>query len=381
MFATPSGCDSNASTIIVMRILYFAGMAPSRKMCSRCAMYERTNSGSRCWSAWIHGGKVAWAIESSSSELSRERALPERVAHEEGAERLEVLRGLRGLSHGLDEVRERMELAPDEADDEVVVVDVEPVAGEADVVGEVGVAVGATQDAVLADDRALLLGRQPCEGSGAAERIPDGPRPRRVQRRPPRPAQEPLVELCLEAGRVRPAEHRELGLVREARERLGGQELAPGGDEERRVLAHRQHADPARVVDVLIECGLDPARLERADERLLVEAAAERVELHVEPPVGGLLVGAALLDVDLRRVGRAHGLPSSRRYPPRVCISRCGSALRRAIWTSGERSRRARRCSAPRSARRPHPSAIRAASSSGRAPRRKGPRRSTPSWA
>src|SRR2546422_8584604 len=41
----------------------------------------------------------------------------------------------------------------------------------------------------------------------------------------------------------------------------------------------------------------------RTDERLRVEAAAEDLELHVEPPVGGLLVGATLLDVDPRRFG------------------------------------------------------------------------------
>ena len=40
-----------------------------------------------------------------------QRALPERVAHEEGAQRLEILRGLDGLAHGLDQVRERVQLA------------------------------------------------------------------------------------------------------------------------------------------------------------------------------------------------------------------------------------------------------------------------------
>ncbi len=41
---------------------------------------------------------------------ARERALPERVADEERAERLDVLRGLDGLAHGLDQVRERVEV-------------------------------------------------------------------------------------------------------------------------------------------------------------------------------------------------------------------------------------------------------------------------------
>src|SRR6266850_5159860 len=99
--------------------------------------------------------------------LARERALPERVPDEEGAERLQILRSLDGLSHGLDEMRERMEVAADEADDEVVVVDVEAVAGEANVVGQIGVAVVAAEHAVLADDRPLLLGCQPAERSGS----------------------------------------------------------------------------------------------------------------------------------------------------------------------------------------------------------------------
>src|SRR5712692_7568925 len=108
-----------------------------------------------------------------------ERALPERVTDEEGAERLDVLRGLDGLAHGLDQVRERMEVLAHDTDDEVVVVDVEPVAGEADVVGEVGVAVGVAEHAVLADYLALLLPREPRESARAAQRVPDGPGPGR----------------------------------------------------------------------------------------------------------------------------------------------------------------------------------------------------------
>src|SRR3989475_12666992 len=125
----------------------------------------------------------------TTSAPSAVGALPERVTDEERPERLDVLRGLGRLPHGLHEVRERMELAAHEADDEIVVVDVEPVAGQADVVGEVGVAVGAAQHAVLPDDRALLLRREPAEGTGAAERVPDAPWPRRVQGRAPRAAQ------------------------------------------------------------------------------------------------------------------------------------------------------------------------------------------------
>ena len=55
-------------------------------------------------------------------------------------------------------MRQRLELLADQADQEVIVVGVEAVTGEPDVMGEVGVTVGATDRAVLAQDGALLLG-------------------------------------------------------------------------------------------------------------------------------------------------------------------------------------------------------------------------------
>src|SRR5207237_3078621 len=92
--------------------------------------------------------------------LSWKRALPDRVADEEGPERLEILRRLRRRPHALHDVRERMKVLADETDHEVVVAHVEAVAREADVVHEIRLAVGAADDAVLADDRPLLLRRQ-----------------------------------------------------------------------------------------------------------------------------------------------------------------------------------------------------------------------------
>src|SRR5262249_59916091 len=97
-----------------------------------------------------------------ASGLARfsERALPERVADEERPERLDVLRRLHGLPHRLDEMREWMEVAADQPDHEIVVVDVQPLAGETNVVGEVGVAISAPEHAVLTDDGSLLLRRE-----------------------------------------------------------------------------------------------------------------------------------------------------------------------------------------------------------------------------
>src|SRR5262250_3410902 len=108
-------------------------------------------------------------------------------------------------------MRQRMQLAPHEPDDEIVVVDVEAVAGQAYVVGEIGLTVSASEDAVLPDDRPLLLWRQPGETADATQRIPDAPRPRRIQCGTPRPPEQPVVEVRLEARRIRAPEHRELG--------------------------------------------------------------------------------------------------------------------------------------------------------------------------
>src|SRR5215467_8536221 len=62
MLATPSAWAVMASTIIVIRILYLAGIAPSCRIRSRCARYDSANCASRCWSVWIHGGMVDCAI-------------------------------------------------------------------------------------------------------------------------------------------------------------------------------------------------------------------------------------------------------------------------------------------------------------------------------
>jgi len=91
-----------------------------------------------------------------------------------------------------------------------------------------------------------------------------------------------------------------------ASEGLGVEQFAPGTDEERGVLGHRQHAHAPRVVDVRIEHGFGAARLERANQRLRVGAAAEDLELHVQAPARGLTLRAALLDVDFDLLGVAH---------------------------------------------------------------------------
>src|SRR5262245_62700974 len=110
------------------------------------------------------------------SAPSRRRALPHNSPHEERAEPLEVKRRLLRLPHPLDDDRERMQLGAEQSDDEVVVVAIEAVAGEADVVAEAGAPEGGPDAAVLHEDRVLLAPRQLLEGARAPERVPDRPR-------------------------------------------------------------------------------------------------------------------------------------------------------------------------------------------------------------
>ena len=96
-------------------------------------------------------------------------------ADEERAQAIEVERGLLRLAHGLDDRRQREQLLADEADHEVVVVAVEAMAGEADIVRQIGGAEGHADGAVLGEDGALLFGRELRETAAAPQRIPRRP--------------------------------------------------------------------------------------------------------------------------------------------------------------------------------------------------------------
>ena len=60
-------------------------------------------------------------------------ALPAGAADEEGAEFLDLLGGLDRPAHTLDEVGQRVQIGPDQPDDEIVVVDVQVVARQSNV--------------------------------------------------------------------------------------------------------------------------------------------------------------------------------------------------------------------------------------------------------
>src|SRR5262245_28716099 len=205
---------------------------------------------------------------------------PDSVADEERAEPLYVLRGLHRLSHGLDEMRQRMELAADEADHKIVVVRVEPVARETDVVREVRVAIGAADRCMLPQGGSLLLRVETCERADTPQWIPDGPGPCRIEHRAPRSVEQPIVEIRLEPGGVRTAEHHHLGSARQIGEWFSGQEVAETRHEERGVLGKRQEADSLRIAEVGIEDGIDTSGLERGDERLRIPAARVDEKLH-----------------------------------------------------------------------------------------------------
>ena len=129
------------------------------------------------------------------------------------------------------------------------------------------------------------------EGAGAAQWVPDGPGPIRIQGRSLGTFDEPVLDVGFVTAGVAPPQHGELGPQREGGEGPTVQERAHQGDEVGRVLGHGQEPDSSRMIQVQVEHGrLQPAGLELLDQRLGVAAAAEDVKLHEEPPVGRMLV-------------------------------------------------------------------------------------------
>lgn len=92
----------------------------------------------------------------------------------------------------------------------------------------------------------------------------------------------------------------------ELREGLRVQQRAKVIHHEPRVLFHGQHADPTRIVEVVVEHRLDPARLQRADDGLHVGAAGEDVQLHKQTPSRALATGPLLQNVDRRGAPRSY---------------------------------------------------------------------------
>ena len=88
--------------------------------------------------------------------MALRRALPGHLADEERPETIEILGSLLGLAHLLHDGGERVQVRPQQADDEVVVVLVEAVTREPYVGREAGEAETLPDRAVLTEDLPLL---------------------------------------------------------------------------------------------------------------------------------------------------------------------------------------------------------------------------------
>src|SRR5262249_21267148 len=156
---------------------------------------------------------------------------------------LNELRRLARAAHVLDELRERVEVGADDAEDELVVVAIEAVALEPDVERFPRLAVAAADRRVLGHDPPLLLLRQAVESADAPERVPDGPAVRRRERVASRVVQQPVLEIALAAEGVRAPRHRKGGNGGEAGERRPREEAARGASEDLGFLRHHEDAD------------------------------------------------------------------------------------------------------------------------------------------
>src|SRR5450432_819912 len=150
---------------------------------------------------------VAGPPGSASDALISAGVTKGRAAHEKWPHLRDELGRLPRAAHGLHHVRQRVEIFADQADHELVVIGVEPMASEAHVVGEILRAVGFADARVLTHDAAALARLDALERAGAPQRIPDGPGPRLVQHDLARAPQEPIFEVRLETARVAAAEH------------------------------------------------------------------------------------------------------------------------------------------------------------------------------
>src|SRR5688572_27532018 len=114
---------------------------------------------------------TAWML------LSATGVAPSCSPDEERSHLHDELRGLTRSAHGLDHVRQRMQLTADQADHELVVVGVQAMAREPNVVGQIRFAIRLADGGVLLQNRDLFRTLELLESASAPERIPDGPGP------------------------------------------------------------------------------------------------------------------------------------------------------------------------------------------------------------
>src|SRR5690242_10944813 len=154
-------------------------------------------------------------------------------------------------------MRERMQVATDEADHELVVAGVDAMAREPDVVRQLLLPVRDTERSMLAQDVALLDRLLFGERSLPPQRIPDVPAIGLVGDVLDRAAEERPLELGLVARRIRPPEHPEVFAELDAREQRLGEQWPHFADEARGILAPRQEPEAPWVHRVGVDDAWD----------------------------------------------------------------------------------------------------------------------------
>src|SRR5262249_52781778 len=111
-------------------------------------------------------------------------------------------------------------------------------------------------------DCTLLLMREPGKGPCPAQRIPDCPRPVRIERRTARLAKQPLLKILFVSGGVSATEHSVLGLLSQLQEWTGVEQFPHPRAEKNGIFADSQHSHSSMVIRVTVDHAFEPAGLE-----------------------------------------------------------------------------------------------------------------------
>ena len=214
--------------------------------------------------------------------------LPGGFAYKEGTQGFDKPGGLAGSAHVLDDPGEWVEVGADQADDEIVVIFIQAVAGQADVVGVVFAAVGAADAGVFHEDFTLFFVVELSKVASAPERIPDGPGPFGIEDVALRTVDEGFVQVGFVAGGVGATEHGEVGAMVEVCEGRAAEEVAGFVDKGVRRFGGDGDSDAIGVVCVGVQGSAQAAVLDGFDEGSCVRAVSEGLKLDKEAAVADL---------------------------------------------------------------------------------------------
>lgn len=178
-----------------------------------------------------------------------------------------------------------MEFGSDEADDKIIVVGIEAIAGQANVVRVILAAISAPNRGVFHENCALFFVVEAGEIPVAAQGIPYRPGPFGVEHVVARPGDERVLEVRFVARGVRAPEHGEFGPARGGTEGIAGEHGADVGHKQIGRFREKNNANTTRVVCVQIERVLDSALVESANHSVHIPNAREDLQLHVEPSI------------------------------------------------------------------------------------------------